>query len=108
MLDPDTPPAVEEGEADGVVGVVHQTAAHNQAAIVNSTAEFTLRRWITVIARRWAEIKDRAAGCGQVLRPPTLPPSQSHCRSAMTPLHAFLHLWTTCSSRQRFRKQHAN
>jgi hypothetical protein len=53
MQDPDTPPAVEEGEASGDVGVVRLiVVARLTAATASSMAVSTAHPWITAIAPR--------------------------------------------------------
>src|SRR6266498_1614939 len=111
MQDQDAPP-VEEGETGGGVDVVRavqtQAAEHDQAAI-NSMAEFIPLPWTTAIARRWlAEITVHAYACVPAFRRAILSLSPIHCPSAKTRIPGFLVLWTTCSSRPRFRKPRAS
>ena len=55
MQDPDTPPAVEEGEASGDAGVVRQiVVARPTAATASSIAESTAPPWTTATAPPWA------------------------------------------------------
>ena len=56
MQDPDTPPAVEEGEASGDVGVVRLIVVERPTdATASNTAASTAHPWITATAPRWAD-----------------------------------------------------
>src|SRR5579872_6907102 len=112
MLDPDTPPVAEEGEADGVVGVVHQiivAVAQAAATASSQAAAFTAPQWTTVIGLLWAaETTGLVAEVAPAL--PLLIPrlSPSRSRIAMTPIHASLPSLMIFSSRPRFKKPRVN
>src|SRR6476646_9456007 len=114
MQDQDAPP-VEEGEIGGGVVVVPVEAipaavAADAPDAISSMAAFTAHPWTTAIGRPWPAVitvRDPDAS-GPAFRRTTLRPTRSHCRYAKTRPRAFSALWTTCSSRRRFRKPPAS
>src|SRR6266568_9104751 len=110
MQDLDAPP-VEEGETGGgVVAVPLEAGVGIPLAAINSTVEFTARRWTIVTAPLWpAEVTARAPDDrGPALPPIIRSPNLSRCRFARTLHLAFLPLWMNSSFRLKSKKPRAN
>src|SRR5579872_900746 len=108
MLDPEIPPEVAGGEADGGADVARRIAeASTAAVIVSRSVEFTPLPWTTIIAVHQATKARAAAGVPDSLRP-TLPPILSHFRPTRMPLRASSPSLMIYFFRRRFRKPRAS
>src|SRR5437016_3771488 len=119
MQDRDTPPEVEEVEADvggdvvrliAVVGLVDTLDQGVAGAIVSNRAVFLPLPWTTTIATTAGVM---AHGLEDVAAPalglPTYRLILNRCRRAMMMLPPrYLPLWTICSSQLKFRRRPAS
>src|ERR1700689_4789154 len=112
MLDPEVPPAAEgevDGGADGALRIKERPLV---VVTASNTAASTPPRWIIVTERAWAAIitiiRGREAADAPALNHRIRRWSRSRCLRVKTPHRAYLLSWTTCSSRRRFRRPHAN
>src|ERR1700730_5575450 len=109
MEDPDTPPAVEEGEVSGDADVVRPIVVECLAVTANNTAASTPPPWITAIEPRSAATTDPGRyGCLPDSCPRTPRSNPNRYRRATTATPVSLHSWMTYFFRLRSRKRRAS